>query len=101
MRSTEADPQDGMFRALHDRNFRLYFLGQLCSISGNNAQTIALGWLVMELTGSGTTLGVVMAAQFLPMLVIAPVLGPFVDRFDKRRILMASQVGALSIALCL
>ncbi|MGH3804146.1 MAG: MFS transporter, partial [Pseudonocardiaceae bacterium] len=80
------------------RNFRLYFVGQLCSISGNNAQTVAMGWLVLQLSGSGTALGAITAAQFLPLLVLSPLLGAFVDRFDRRRILMVTQVCALSIA---
>ncbi|MGH3430971.1 MAG: MFS transporter, partial [Mycobacteriales bacterium] len=80
------------------RNFRWYFVAQICSISGNNAQTIAMGWLVLQLTHRAVTLGVVTAAQFLPLLVLAPLLGGVIDRFDKRSILMITQVCAMAIA---
>lgn len=91
----------GTFCSLHDRNFRLYFLGQLFSISGNNAQVVALGWLVLELSNSGTALGVVMAAQFLPTLLASPVMGSLVDSFDKRRILVGAQLCGLVFAILL
>lgn len=89
------------FSALRVRDFRLYFVGQLCSISGANAQTVAAGWLILQLTNSGTVLGLVTAAQFLPMLLLAPALGPVVDRLAKRRILVWTQVGGASIAFVL
>ena len=53
-------------------------------------QTVALGWLVLELTGSGTALGLVVAAQFLPILLLGPYGGLLADRIDKRRLLMAT-----------
>ena len=55
-------------------------------------QTVALGWLVLQLTGSGTALGAVVAAQFLPILLLGPYGGLIADRMDKRRVLMATQV---------
>lgn len=60
-----------------------------------------MGWLVLQLTHSAVTLGVVTAAQFLPLLVLAPLLGGVIDRFDKRSILMITQVCALTIAALL
>lgn len=89
------------FGALRVRDFRLYFLGQICSISGNNAQSVGMGWLVLELTKSPTALGIVTALQFLPLLVLAPILGSIPDRFPKRRVLIYTQVLALAIALAL
>jgi MFS family permease len=89
------------FDALRVPNFRLYFLGQGVSLVGTWMQTVTLAWLVLELTGSGTALGLVAAAQFLPVLVLAPYGGLLADRSDKRRLLMATQtmLGAIGIAL--
>ena len=79
------------FRALESRNYRLYFFGQIVSVSGTWMQTVALGWLVLQITGSGTWLGLVIACQFLPMLVLAPMGGVVADRVDKRRFLFVTQ----------
>ena len=57
------------FGSLRQRNFRLYFFGQMASTCGTWAQTVALAWLVLKRTGSGTQVGLVTAAQFLPVLV--------------------------------
>jgi MFS family permease len=83
------------------RNFRLYFFGQMVSLSGTWMQSVAQAWLVLKLTGSGTALGLVIALQFLPVLVLAPVGGLLADRFDKRRLLMATQAAAAVPALSL
>ena len=64
-------------------------------------QTVAQGWLVLELTGSGTALGLVAAAQFLPILALAPYGGLLADRLDKRRLLMATQAALGVMALTL
>jgi hypothetical protein len=53
---------DGMFSSLRIRNFRLYMTGLTVSVAGNWMQNVAVGWLVLQLTGSGTVLGVVTAA---------------------------------------
>lgn len=82
-------------------NFRLYFLGQTVSLSGTWMQGVAQAWLVLDLTGSGAALGVVIALQFLPMLVLGPLGGVAADRFDKRRLLYMTQAGAGSLALVL
>lgn len=76
-------------------------MGQICSISGTNAQTVAVGWLILQLTDSGMVLGAVTAAQFLPLLVFAPLLGPVIDRHWKKQILVVTQVLALVVALLL
>jgi MFS family permease len=88
----------GITRSLRTRNYRLFWLGQVFSFSGTNAQIVALGWLVLSQTGSGAALGVVMAAQYLPMLVFAPLCGLVVDHLDRRRTLMLTQVAAGTIA---
>lgn len=80
-----------MFSSLRIRNYRLYFIGQGFSHVGNWMQTVALGWLVLELTGSGTALGTVLAFRFAPLLLGAPFAGNLVDAMDKRRLLYATQ----------
>lgn len=89
------------FSALRTRNYRLYFTSQAISFSGTWMQLIAQSWLVLELTGSGTTLGTVTAMQFLPTMLLAPVGGMIADRVDKRRLIMATQTTAGLLALLL
>ena len=60
------------FRALRSRNFRLYFIGQVVSASGSFLQQTAIGWLVLERTGSPGDLGLVLAAGGIPSLLLAP-----------------------------
>jgi len=79
------------FAALGVRNFRLYFTGQIVSVSGAWMQRVAQAWLVLELTGSGTAVGGVTALQFLPLLLAAPFGGVVADRVDKRRLLFLTQ----------
>lgn len=92
---------DDTFAALRVPNYRRYFAGQAVSLVGTWMQTIAQGWLVLELTGSGTALGLMAAAQFLPILLLAPYGGVLADRLDKRRLLIATQLGLGAIALAL
>ena len=73
------------FTSLHNRNYRLYFVGQTISVSGTWMQQLAQALLVLELThNSGTALGLVTALQFLPMLLFGAWGGVLADRFDKR-----------------
>ncbi len=90
-----------LFFALGIRNYRLYFFGQLVSVSGTWMQRIAQAWLVLDLTGSGTAVGGLTALQFLPILVLAPLGGLLADRVDKRRLLYVTQslAGGLAAAL--
>ena len=60
------------FVSLKVRNFRLYFIGQSISLCGTWMQTPGQSWLVLSLTNSGVQLGFVTAAQFLPVLILAP-----------------------------
>jgi MFS family permease len=92
---------DGTFRSLRNRNYRLFWFGQLVSLCGTWMQTVALGWLVLELHGRGSTLGLVVAAQFVPTLVAGPWGGLLADRFDKRRILVTTQTFLAVIAAVL
>src|SRR5690606_32360622 len=83
------------------RNFRLYFAGQVISVSGTWMQRVAQAWLVLDLTGSGTAVGGVTAFQFLPILLLAPVGGLIADRVDKRKVMYFSQTSAGMLALSL
>jgi MFS family permease len=80
-----------MVSSLRQRNYRLYFLGQLVSVMGTWMQTVAQSFLVLDLTHSGTQLGLATAARFLPILLFGPAGGLFADRRDKRRILFVTQ----------
>ena len=77
-------------RALRHRDFRWFFAGQGVSQIGSWLQMIATSWLVYRLSGSTLLLGTAAFAQQIPFLVLAPVAGVFVDRFDKRRLLMTT-----------
>ncbi len=79
------------FASLSIRNYRLFFIGQGISLSGTWMQTVAQGWLVLQLTGSGTQVGLVVALQFLPLLLVTPFGGLIADSFPKRRILFITQ----------
>jgi MFS family permease len=89
------------FAALSVRNFRLYFFGQLISVSGTWMQSVAQGWLVLQLTGSSVDLGFVVALQYVPMLFFGSYGGLVADRHEKRRILYCTQVSAGLLALLL
>jgi len=89
------------FAALKVRNFRLYFIGQLISVSGTWMQSLAQGWLVLQITGSSVDLGIAVALQFLPMLLLGSYGGLIADRHEKRRILYFTQTSAGLLALLL
>lgn len=92
---------DRTFRSLRIRNYRLYFFGQIVSFTGTWVQSVAQMWLVLEITGSGFDLGLVTALQFAPMLVFGAWGGVIADRFDKRRVLMATQSVGAALAVLL
>lgn len=89
------------FASFRIRNFRLYMFGQALSLCGTWAQTVALSWLVLKLTHSGTQLGLILAVQFLPMLILGAWGGVITDRFNKRRILYCTQTAQAMLALVL
>jgi MFS family permease len=93
----------GAFRALRDQPFRWYFGGQIASASGTFLQQTAIGWLVLQLTGSASSLGLVLAAGGLPTLLFGPWGGALVDRVDIRHLLIVTQLvsGLLAAALWL
>ena len=90
--------------ALRHRNFRLYFAGHAVSTLGTWLQQVALAWLVYRVTGSAALLGLTSCVALLPQLLIGPLAGAWIDRHDKRRLLMwvESLLGlqALLLALC-
>jgi MFS family permease len=81
----------GSLRALHSRPFRLYFGGQVVSASGSFLQQTAIGWLVLERTGSPSDLGLVLAAGGIPSLLFGPWGGVVADRVDLRKLLVVTQ----------
>jgi MFS family permease len=89
------------FASLSIRNYRLYFIGQGISQCGSWMQSIAQGLLVLDLTGSGTALGLVIALQCLPVLLLGPWGGVIADRYSKRQILYITQAifGVLGVAM--
>ena len=87
------------FSALQTRNFRLFIFGQGISMCGTWMQTIAVSWLVLKMTHSGTQLGLVIAAQFIPILILGAWGGVVADRFSKRKILYFTQSAAGILAL--
>jgi MFS family permease len=101
VRSATRRAAGGTFAALRVPNYRRFITGQIISMCGTWMQTIALGWLVLSLGASGTMLGVVTAAQFIPILVLGPYGGLVADRANTRRLLIctASLQAALAAAL--
>jgi MFS family permease len=83
------------------RNFRLYLIGMLVSATGTWMYFTASSWLVLQLSGSGTALGVNAALEFGPLLLLGPWGGAVADRFDKRKILFATQASFAVLALVL
>src|SRR5947209_20191654 len=80
----------GRVRALRTRNFRLFFIGQLISNSGNWLTLVALTLLVLHLTNSGIAVGAVAACQFGPILVLSVFAGLVADRANKLRLLQVT-----------
>jgi MFS family permease len=83
------------FVALRHRNFRLFWFGQLISLTGTWMQSIGQAWLVLELTHSALLLGVVGALQFLPVMLLSLFGGVLADRLPKRKVLLFTQSSAM------
>jgi MFS family permease len=80
------------FRSLHDhRNYRLFFSGQVVSVSGTWMQNVALAWLVIQLTHSPLAVGALAFCRFVPFTVFGLVAGVLADRVDNRRLVIATQ----------
>ncbi len=89
------------FSSLEVRNYRLYFIGQAISLCGTWMQSIGQAWLVLQITHSGTQLGLVIAAQTVPILFLGPWGGLIADRFPKRKLLFFTQSISALLALLL
>jgi MFS family permease len=90
-----------VLRALRHRNYRLFFGGQLISLIGTWMQTVAQSWLVYQLTGSAVLLGFVGFSSQIPVFLLAPVGGSVADRYNRRRIIVATQTAAMLLAFIL
>lgn len=88
-------------RALSHPNYRLYFVGQLVSLTGTWMQSTAQQWLVYRLTDSPLALGTVTFLAALPSLLFSLFAGVLIDRVDKRRLLTFTQIGMMVLALTL
>ena len=89
------------FRALSHRNFRLFWTGQFISLIGSWMQIIAQSWLVFRLTNSPFMLGIVSSISFIPVFLFSFVAGAVADKFDKRKILIATQTCSMILAFSL
>ncbi len=90
-----------IFRALKNRNYRLFFIGQSISLSGTWMQQIAMSWLVYRMTNSAFLLGIVGFFGQLPSFMLTPVAGVIADRHNRHRILIITQTLAMLQALLL
>lgn len=89
------------FRALRNRNYRLFYFGQTISLSGTWMQTIAQAWLVLQITDSKVALGTVTMLQFLPITIFVLFAGVIADRVPKRNFIIATQMLAMTQAFAL
>src|SRR5450432_1863271 len=101
--SSMANPQgrsrfQDMVRLMRYRNFQLFFSGQLISLIGTWMDNVAEAWLVYRLTGSSLLLGAVAFAGQIPIFLLGPLAGLAVDRFDRRSIIVATQVSSMILA---
>ena len=88
-------------RALRHRNYQLFFAGQLISLIGTWMDQVAESWLVYRLTGSALLLGTVAFASQIPVFLLAPIGGALADRFDRRKILIATQSAMMFLTFIL
>ena len=93
------DAANDTFRSLRTRNFRLFFFGQLISQAGTWMQSIAIIWVVLQLTNDGFALGLATAAQFLPVLVLGAWAGVVADRVDRHKFLLVTQSAFALVAV--
>ena len=87
------------FAAFRHANFRRYFAGQVISSVGTWLQALAVTWLVLDLTGRSDRLGIAVALQFLPLLLLGAPAGVLADRVDNRRLLMMTSAVSAALAL--
>jgi MFS family permease len=91
-----------IFKSLRKhRNYRLFFMGQIVSLAGTWMQNIALAWFVVELTDSAFAVGVLAFCRFFPFMVFGLYAGVIADRFDNRRLVMATQAAQMVVSIAL
>jgi MFS family permease len=83
--------------ALQEREFRLFFTGQVASLLGDAVTPFALAWAVLDLTGSARDLGFVLAAKILPLVVFLLVGGVFADRLPRRAVMLTADVARMAV----
>ena len=88
-------------RALRHRNYRIFFAGQLVSLTGTWMQSVAQAWLAYRLTNSAVLLGIVGFAGQIPTLLFSPAGGVVADRFPRRRVLIVTQASSMGLAFVL
>jgi MFS family permease len=97
-----AEARQRTFGALSVRNYRLYFTGQVISVSGTWMQTVAQTYLILfRLHGTGVDVAIATGLQFVPLLLFGPFGGLIADRLNKRKVLYATQSTAAVLALVL
>jgi MFS family permease len=89
------------FASLKHRNYKLFFSGQVISVTGTWMQRIAQAWLVLQLTHSPVAVGILALAQFLPFSTFGLFAGVIVDRLDARRLVISTQATAMALAALL
>jgi MFS family permease len=89
------------FRALRHRNYRLFFFGQAVSLTGTWITRVAIGWLVYRLTGSSFMLGIVSFVGLAPTFVLTPLGGVLADRWNRRSMLVVTQLALMCVSLSL
>jgi MFS family permease len=106
--SSEASPDEAkssrfkiVLRAMHHRNYRLYFTGQLISLVGTWMQMVAQPWLVYRKTGSSFLLGSVGFASQIPVFLLAFIGGSVADRFNRHKVVIGTQIAAMLLAFIL
>ena len=92
---------DRTFQSLRVPNYRRFFIGQVFNWTGTWVQWMAQGWLVLQLTDSGFGLGLFTALQWSPILVFGAWAGVIADRFDKRKLLIVTNVTGAALSLIL
>jgi MFS family permease len=90
-----------IFASLRYRNFRLFWIGQAISLIGTWMQSIGQAWLILKITNSPFLLGLIGAAQYMPILVLSVFAGSIVDRFPKRYLIIMTQTVMALLALIL
>ncbi|ODT28756.1 MAG: MFS transporter [Microbacterium sp. SCN 70-27] len=98
-----ARTESGMFRSFHVRNYRIWFIGALVSNTGAWMQATALSWVVLtQLThNDAAAMGLTMALQFGPQLLLVPLTGLVADRFDRRKLLVLTQTLLMGLGIAI